>query len=81
MLYKGLKYLNKTANNGCTCTFASPFTEEFEVTFDPDTVTYSQILAWMGGEYIQDAMPNASASIRDMFITGMPEDYYDELQG
>ena len=44
-------------------------------------VTEEQILAWQGGELIQNAMPHLSADDREFVKTGITGEEWDQLFG
>jgi hypothetical protein len=44
-------------------------------------VTEEQIAAWEGGELIQNAMPNLSASDREFIKTGITDEEWDAAFG
>ena len=44
-------------------------------------VTEEQISAWEGGELIQNAMPNLSASDREFIKTGITDEEWDAACG
>jgi hypothetical protein len=40
-------------------------------------ITHEQYMAWRGGEYIQDAMPQLSDSDREFIISGITDEEWD----
>ena len=77
MIYKALKAVSPYNDTHTTCYFVNMFTKkEFNQILE---VTMQEINDYLSSTCIQSAMPKLSASERELFLTGMNQEEWDEL--